>query len=240
MWNNTIFFTEMAGTAFLILVVVASITIAKKLKLSGLTILLFGAVVCSIGLIGAVMIGEIKSGPGFVNPGVALMHSIATNDWKPFPSAIAGELVGAVAAAIVAIAFIKTLSKKYTSEFAYTTEAFAIEKKTPFIKSTFGEVIGTTLFFGLVFLVAATNGNFVGGSAVTVAMVVGFGLFLGIIGSSSFGSLLNGAVGFSLVLVRLGVNNGKGLKFSLINYVQSLVFNLGIGAILGGIAYAAF
>lgn len=136
---------------------------------------------------------------------------------------------------IVALAFILIAKYFGKKDLKHLVEAFAPETSVNVVKNTVGEIIGTTLFFGGIATVAFGG---IAHDGIIIAAMVGLSLSIGIVASSSFGSMLNAAVGLSLLVVRLALVNGKGAKFSFGNLVNGIVGNFAVGATIGGLVLA--
>lgn len=233
MWNWGTFGAEMLGTAFLVAGILSIGIIIKKYKLANFGEFIFGALFAATTLVGAVAIGESKinggGGFGFVNPGVAFMYSIAHNNFNPLLPSLVGELIGALVIALIFILLTKNSRAKDVAK--------ADEFKYSFFKTTLGEVIGTSIFFGGIALVALGK---LTGDGLLIALTVGLSLFIGIVVSSPFGSLLNIAVGFANLVVTFAQAENKANRTKIaLSFANGALVNLAVGATIGGIFFLA-
>lgn len=234
MWNNYTLVAEMLGAFVLVFGVLATIKTAnaKTFNLTGVAKNLFVALGVAISLMLAVYLGEMKFTQGFsrktqgwINPAVALMVSTAAKDFDYFFPAIVGELIGGFAAILIGWMIFSVTKVEQNP--------VVLPAKIEIKKSLLGEIAGSSIFLGGI-AIAAISGAL--GSANFSGLIVGFSVFVALATfGNNFALLLNPMVGISLMI---GDAFNKGVnKVYAANFALSLVANLSVAAVIGGVYY---
>ncbi len=195
-----------------------------------------------IGISAAAGIG----GSGYINPAIALMHTIAANkSWTIFIAKFGFEMIGGAIAGLLAIATIKMIQKA-NSEAPLLSEIFTLPAQSA-IKTTGIEWLAN-IFWLLPIVCFLIGHGEVGGTAThalrmgdvfSIALAAGFAILFVILVIDEYGGAnLNPQVWFGIFVGKLIVNLKGFTKQHVVNASLGLVNVMACGAVFGGIAYA--